>query len=276
MDSEWRAPWGVGGLQDISTFTHDELASGRGRDHLEALLRHGVFRVVESPTSTTQVVRLSTSLALSGVAELHFGSLRDVRVFGRSPGSEIPPDPGLELGTDLSFRHQPPTVVAIQCLRRNGDGGSLLLSDGLSVADALRRTEPAVISGLEACRVLHEERGSRWHFREIRPIVQTGSSGQAVIYLGREKRLAVASDGDMSQLAVTRFKETARRSEFCVNVDFRPGDMMFLDNTRILHGRSPIEGQAKLLLHWQKCYLQLDDFAAVYRRWTEPARTEIR
>ena len=275
MESEWRVPWRVATLQGIRSFTHDELASGGGREHLEVLLRDGVFRVVDCPNSNSQVVRLSTLLASSGVVELHFGSLRDIRIFGRSQNSEILPDAGLELGTDLAFRHQPPTAVAIQCLRRSGDGGNLLLADGLAVADELRRSEPSTMTRLESCRVLHEERAGRWHYRETRPVVHA-LFGQAAFYLGRDKRIAVAADGDMVDLAITRFKETARHDEFCVSVDFRPGEMMFLDNTRVLHGRSSIEGAAKLLLHWQKCYLHLDDFAAEYRRWAEPARTEIR
>jgi gamma-butyrobetaine dioxygenase len=237
-----------------------------GEDDLLALLRPLVeFGFV-------RLTGLGTELA---VTEGLVGRLGPIQVtsYGRmfdivpEPGSEILSQTGVALAphTDEPFRYAPPGIVAFHCVVA-GEGGATILVDGLHVAETLRREDPASFRILATVpQRFHRALPGAFDLAdEAVPIALDAAGSIAGIRFAERSfaPLRLAPDRIAEVLAarramLERIHDPANR----LVLPLRPGDLLFFDNHRVLHGRTAFTGTR----HLRQCSVAREDVHSLLR-----------
>ena len=234
-------------------------------DFLSAFFRHGYVVFRNTPAEVGTVARIADRLGY--IVGQNFGWVFDV---------EAKPSPtdlaytSLELlaHSDEPYRRPVPGIQMLHCIRNEAPGGDSTLVDGLAAAMALADAHPDWHAALVETEVeWRYDMGTdtvvnRGHileydlhgrYRQIRintkldePIVRPGQDLSA-FYDGRRWLTAWANDPAHQ-----------------VTFRLRPGDVMFMDNHRALHGRTafdPTRGHR----HLQGCYIEHDGPDTMFR-----------
>ena len=137
-----------------------------------------------------------------------------------------------ELHTDKSFLKDPPSYLLLQCERKDrGRGGRSIFADAYCAYRQLKKGERERLSRIKvSIRMprhisLQEEVYSESILNETRCRFR----GDLVLNLGRK-------DKDVVKKWLKFMKESA------IHIQLQRGDIAFIDNKRILHGRSPLSG----------------------------------
>lgn len=186
--------------------------------------------------------------------------------------------------TDGTYLEQPPGIQVFHCLKSGKEGGETLLVDGFSAAEQLRNSYPKFFEIL--CRTPIEH-----HYLEG---LSGNSSGERKIYARAMQNLVISLLGDkITQIRYNPYDRAPMRSlrlgedskaenlektvEFyeayekfsqiinsphqALRVMLQPGTVVFLDNFRVLHGRTAFTGSRKIC----GSYLSRDGFLAKAR-----------
>ena len=232
---------------------------------LTSFFRHGYVVLRNTSTEPGTVARVAERLGY--LVGTNFGSTFNVRV-ERQPTDLAFTSIELLAHTDLPYRQPVPGIQMLHCLVNQAPGGDSTLVDGLAAAAALRRASPEMHAAMVKTEldfrydigsdtvvnrgfVLDYDPNGR--FRQIRfntkidePILHSGIDLDA-FYDGRRW---------LTQWLNDRAHQVTFRLE--------PGDVMFMDNHRVLHGRTefdPSQGSR----HLQGCYIEHDGPGTMYR-----------
>jgi alpha-ketoglutarate-dependent taurine dioxygenase len=108
-----------------------------------------------------------------------------------------------------------------------------------------RQRRPATLVHPELGEEVWFNQADQWHWSGAGP----GLGEELVDLLGEDDLPTSCSYGDGSPIALGDLAEVRRVSQECaVRFDWRPGDLMMLDNMRLAHGREPYSGQRRILL----------------------------
>ena len=149
---------------------------------------------------------------------------------------------GGELHTDGPQFDAPPAIMGLYCVHPAEDGGESLLVNGLAVHNALLVEQPALLPALYQPFYFHKKPGARTTRAPIFAF-DAGSGALSVRYLGDYVRSghAVADaplndDARAALDALDRLLADERR--FALRFTLQEGDLLVVDNRRILHGRT--------------------------------------
>ena len=225
---------------------------------LDQYFRHGWFLLRGTPARVGALHEITAPFGR--IAATNFGTLFDVR------STAVPTDlaytaVALSAHTDQPYRRPTPGLQFLHVIRNDAPGGASTVVDGLAAVDDLRRIDP------DGHRVLCE---TVVEFRydigvdvkvDRAPMIDRAPDGR-LRRLRFSPRLDFAPLIDPDVLDVYyRARRTlarllddpARR----VEVDLGPGDVVVVDNHRVLHGRTsfdPTVGDR----HLQGCYIDHD------------------
>lgn len=189
--------------------------------------------------------------ALSWVLGIHVGdplpqnAAGDVLVRVRSEGQDFA-RPGVrayETTAELEFHTDSSDVVALHCLRPARRGGTSTIASSATVHDEMVRCRPDLAALLYApWPSVNPVDGVVSHG----PICARNGAGALFTRYGRKYTdLAPAAGADPltpeQVAALDLYDEITRRPGLALDMDFRPGDVQFLDNHRILHARTAYE-----------------------------------
>jgi gamma-butyrobetaine dioxygenase len=242
---------------------------------LDAFYRYGYVVLRNTPTDEGTVRRVCDRLGyMSGN---NFGWTFDVRADPK-PTDLAYTTIALLAHTDQPYRQPVPGIQLLHCLRNEAPGGDSTLVDGLAAANALAALDPEAHAALvETEMEFRYDMGSdtvvgRGHlleydregrFRQIRlntkldaPILQPGRDLDA-FYRGRRWLTEWLNDPAHQ-----------------VTFRLEPGDVMFMDNLRILHGRTEFDA-SKGVRHLQGAYIDHDGPNTMYRLAVRSMRTEV-
>jgi len=197
----------------------------------------------------------------------NFGALFDVRSTPEASDlayTSIALDPH----TDNPYRFPVPGVQLLHCLVNETAGGLSTLVDAFAVAEALKAREP------RAFRILT---GTAVRFRYTDPGTELTASAapidldvtgkvRAVHFSPRLDFVPLLPPAELSAYYRARraFDHLLRAPEFEIRFLLGPGDLLMMDNCRLLHGRTgfnPAEG----LRYLQGCYIDIDGPRSLYR-----------
>lgn len=160
-----------------------------------------------------------------------------------STTSEITPH------TDATYSHDAPGVLALHCHEYEAVGGGNVLVDGVHVAERLRLESPELHRVLCIVEVPGRYVGDDAHLMARRPPLRyVGDRFEQISYNHHDRAPFWHPEPLMTQIfdglaAIDRIAaDPASRFE----VDLRPGDMILLDNWRVLHGRRAFDGKRKM------------------------------
>ncbi len=238
-------------------------AGGIARDQaelrgcLEAVHRFGVALVHAAPVKPGA---LEAIVALFGhIRETNYGRLFDVRL---QVGAANLAYSGRALGphTDNPYRDPTPGLQLLHCIRADGDGGESTLVDGFAVADLLGRVDPDAHDLLATTEIGFRYRDSGVDLRSRFPVLRLARDGTLaeVRWNTRscepfpfEPGLAEAYYGAYRAFGLLAIDELLVR-----RIRLRPGDVVVMDNLRVLHGRTTIRSPGDR--HLQGCYADRD------------------
>jgi gamma-butyrobetaine dioxygenase len=180
--------------------------------------------------------------------------------------------------TDSCWRQSVNGMTLMHCLEAHPGGGESLLVDGFQVANRLRETAPEAFDLLSNVPLpFAAPVSSQDEWRAMGRVIHCDADGEVmgIRYNGNsihgldlpEHLLRPACE------SLERFEEILYDPELCFRMMLRPGDLLVMDNQRVLHGRTafnPSDGAR----HMQSCIVDRDlfhnRFLALARRLQAP------
>jgi gamma-butyrobetaine dioxygenase len=199
--------------------------------------------------------------------ETNFGPLFEVRsepVATDLAYTSLPLDPH----TDNPYRWPVPGVQLLHCLANETSGGLSTLVDGFAAAEALRARDNEAFKVLTRTPVRFRYRDDTTDLVASAPPIELDAAG-GLLAVHFSPRLDFVPLGPPEALdgyyrARRAFDHLLRSPEFEIRFLLETGDLLMMDNRRLLHGRTgfdPAEG----LRHLQGCYIDIDGPRSLYR-----------
>jgi len=251
-----------GALQErVPTDSYAQLCTDRRalRNWLAAVRRYGFAILTEVPRdsgSLCEVVKL-----FGYVRETNYGRWFEVRA-EVNPTNLAYTNLGLQAHTDNPYRDPVPTLQLLSCLENSVEGGDSIVVDGFMVADQLRRKSPHGFDLLSRHPVRFEYAGSSdVCLRAKRPFIELGPDGEMIAIRFNNRSAAPFVDVPYAEMpdfyiAYRHFAEILEDPDMEVTFKLKPGELFIVDNTRVMHARSPFSGAGKRWL--QGCYADKD------------------
>ncbi len=195
------------------------------------------------------------------VRETNYGRSFGVRTRA-SPSNLADTDLGLQAHTDNPYRDPTPGLQILACLENSVDGGSSVIVDGFKVAERLQAHTPQDITLLSGYCARFEYSGSpRVVLRSKRPILELSPDGELVAVRFNNRSAAAFTDIPFDVMAeyyraYRRMAELVEDPALSVRLRLQPGDLLLMDNLRILHGREAFGSVGDRWL--EGCYADLD------------------
>lgn len=218
----------------------DELDTGRG-----VVLVRGV------PTenySDEDCARIFYGLGLYLGSAMAQNPMGDLLGHVRDEGRDWKADPtarAYQTTSWLPFHTDPGDVVGLLCLRIARTGGLSSIASSIAIHDFLRVERPDLLAALYG-HLYYDSRGQEpvgetpWC---VLPAFETGERGVTSFFV-REYIESAQRFPDVPRLtslqkeALQLFEELSVDDRFRVDMEFRPGDMQFLNNHVALHSRT--------------------------------------
>jgi gamma-butyrobetaine dioxygenase len=199
--------------------------------------------------------------------ETNFGSLFEVRsepVAIDLAYTSLALDPH----TDNPYRWPVPGVQLLHCLVNETSGGLSTLVDGFAAAEALRARDPEAFQLLTRTSVRFRFRDASTELVASAPLIELDAAG-SLLAIHFSPRLDFVPLGPPESLdryyrARRAFDHLLRSPEFEIRFLLESGDLLMMDNRRLLHGRTGFD-TAEGLRHLQGCYIDIDGPRSLYR-----------
>jgi gamma-butyrobetaine dioxygenase len=217
------------------------------------------------PTQPGQILQVASAFGFT--RETNFGELFDVR---STPAAIDLAYTAMALDphTDNPYRWPVPGVQLLHCLLNQTSGGLSTLVDGFAVAEALRRRDPEAFDRMSRTAVRFRYRDAATDLVASAAPIELDVTGrvQAVHFSPRLDFVPLQPPADLEAYYQARraFDRLLRSPEFEFRFLLNAGELVMMDNRRLLHGRTgfdPAEG----LRHLQGCYIDIDGPRSLYR-----------
>ncbi len=232
---------------------------------LDAFFRHGYVVFRNTPVDEGTVARIANRIGY--ISGQNFGWVFDVRA---EPNPTDLAYTTIELlaHTDEPYRIEPPGIQLLHCIANEAPGGDSTLTDGLAAASAIGAEHP------DWHRALSEVEVDFRYDMGTDTVVNRGT----VLQYDRHGRYRGIRFNTKLDTPLPRPGDdldawyAGRRwlTEWCNDpahqVTFRlePGDVMFMDNHRAMHGRTAFDA-SRGRRHLQGCYIEHNGPDTMYR-----------
>ena len=176
---------------------------------------------------------------------IHQRTEDDLLVYVRDQGVD-PDSPlvrGYQTAARLDYHCDSSDVVALLCVRPAASGGVSTIVSSVAVHDELVRRSPSLAA------LLHEQ---WWHDRKsgddlssfFQCSVFAARDGRLFAHYGRAYMESASRHPEIPELsaehvaALDALDELTNSPDFVLNMDFRPGDIQFLNNYTVMHART--------------------------------------
>lgn len=253
---------------------------GRRLELLLQLRDYGIALVRNLPHQPGTVESIAAHLG--PVRNTHFGSLFDIRSrpldqqgtganIGATASNAIAPH------ADEGWRHGPPGISLMHCLRADpGGGGVSVFVDGVAAAETLRSSDPEAYRFLSTVPLsFAAERNPQERFRARARVIATDCEG-VVRGIRINDRTLARPDLDIDNIepayrALRSFYEIILAPENNFEHLLQPGEMALFDNHRVLHARRSFDASAGE--RWiQQLSVDREEFQNRFRQLAESCR----
>ena len=247
-------------LKNIKNFEYQEnfYESKEMHDLLVSFYKFGFVIVKNIPTSKNYIVEFANSI----------GSVRRTN-FGEYFNVKSKPDPNdlaytslaLAPHTDNPYRNPVPCIQILHCIENEVTGGLSTLVDGYTVTEKLKKDFPKYYKILTEIKV-------RFQFIDQSVVLENWAEMIQLDELGEFKQVRFSPRLDFVPLmdkeklelyysARKKISELYNSDDYRIEFKLQPGDLLMMDNYRLLHGRTTYdanEGNRFL----QGCYIDYD------------------
>ena len=242
---------------------------------LVTLIQYGVAIIKGLPVDESTLENVASKIGT--IRNSNFGRIFDVK-YKHNPDSNAYTNQELLLHNDLSTREYIPGLQLLFCMINETDGGFSTLADGFAIADYIRKQDTKMYDLLSDYNVSFANKAKTSDYRIESPIIRHNNKGAVdeirwTCWLRSPLRGSLTEMNDFYE-AQKKFYKLVNNDQFKVEFKLNPGDMICMDNRRILHGRtrfSETHGERWL----RGCYLERDELQSALRvvrrdiRWHE-------
>ncbi|ATJ82543.1 TauD/TfdA family dioxygenase [Halomonas beimenensis] len=253
-----------GDLADPPRASFDEAV--KGDDALLALLddlhRYGFVLVSGVPTDEDGMQGLIDRIG--PLRRTNWGGIADVKSVADAYDLTMT-QRGLEPHTDNPYRDPIPGYIWLHCLTNAADGGDNTLVDGYRAAQLLAERDPAAFDCLTRVSPGFRYRDETTWLESEGPLIELDGQGRVtrVRYSNRTERVEALPAEELARYYAARraFYELITSDELTVHLKLDPGQMLIMDNYRLLHGRRAYE-LAGGVRHLRQGYVDRDSTAS--------------
>ena len=232
---------------------------------LTSFLELGFIIFTGVPTESKTVLKVGS--AFGCVRDTNFGMYFDVRSVPDACDLAYT-SLFLDAHTDNPYRSPVPGVQLLHCLVNETSGGLSTLVDGFAAAEALHDQDPDAFGILARTPVRFRFRDTDTELVRSAPLIELDATwrAEAINFSPRLDYVPLLRPQELAAYFRARqaFDHLLRSPQFEIRFLLESGDLMMMDNRRLLHGRTafdPREG----LRHLQGCYIDLDGPRSLYR-----------
>lgn len=232
------------------------------QEMLEQLHRFGFVLVSGVPTTEDGMQTLIDRVG--PLRRTNWGGIADVKSVANAYDLTMT-QRGLEPHTDNPYRDPIPGYIWLHCISNAADGGDNTLVDGFMAAQQLKQQDPAAFECLTRLAPDFRYLDDDAHLESEGPLIELDSQGvlSRVRYSNRTESIAALEPALLEQYyaARRRFYELVTSDELTVHLKLNPGQMLIMDNYRLLHGRKSyqLEGGVR---HLRQGYVDRDSTAS--------------
>jgi TfdA family taurine catabolism dioxygenase TauD len=170
-------------------------------------------------------------------------------------------------GGPIEFHMDPVDVVGLLCLRAALEGGQSRIASSLAVHNVMLEERPDLLEtlyrGFHCSRRVHGERATEYRI----PVFAPGQNAMESYFLPITIRQAEEEGyplSDRDREAIEHVQSVAARPGIYLDMDFRPGDIQFLNNRVIFHARTDYRDNPDpdLRRHLLRLWLMMPDWQA--------------
>ena len=222
------------------------------------LIRDVGFVVLENvPTKEGQVLKVISELGYT--RETNYGALFEVRT-EVNPNNLAYTNMGLGSHTDNPYRDPLPTVQLLHCLESSTEGGDSVLVDGFKAANVLRQESKEDFDILTSTWINFRFSDTKTDLRSRVPMIELNDNNEIVKvrYNNRSIDTIKLPTNKIRHFykAYRHWSEIIERDDLKIIFKLSKGDLMLLDNTRIMHARTAFSKKGRR--HLQGAYTDLD------------------
>ena len=182
-------------------------------------------------------------------------------------------------GGPIEFHMDPVDVVGLLCIRGALEGGASRIVSSGAVHNLLLAERPDLLAllyrGFYCSRRGHGDEVTGWRV----PVYARGENGVESYFLPITIRQAEEEGRPLDELereALAYIQEVASRPEVFLDMDFRPGDIQFLNNRVILHARTDYRDHPDPALrrHLLRLWLMMSDWPARHETMSVHGKTD--
>lgn len=232
---------------------------------LTQFLQLGFVVFTGVPTKPESIFKVGSLFGFT--RETNFGALFDVRSTAAASDlayTSLPLDPH----TDNPYRDPVPGVQLLHCLVNETSGGLSTLVDGFAAAQALNERDAQAFDLLSSTPVRFRYQDPTTELVASATPIQLDAAGNVVTihFSPRLDFVPLRPPNDLADYYRARraFDWLLRSPEFEIRFLLGAGELLMMDNRRLLHGRTgfdPCEGER----HLQGCYIDIDGPRSLYR-----------
>jgi len=247
-------------LKDIKNFRYQDnfFESKEMHDLLVSFYKYGFVVIKNIPTEDNFIVKFANSIG--SVRRTNFGEFFNVK-FKPNPNDLAYTSLPLAPHTDNPYRNPVPCIQILHCIENNVQGGLSTLVDGFTVTEKLKKDFPKYYKILSEVKV-------RFQFVDQSVVLEDWAEMIRVDENGEFKQVRFSPRLDFVPLldldklelyynARKKISELYNSDKYRIQFKLSPGDLLMMDNYRLLHGRTAYdssEGDRFL----QGCYIDYD------------------
>jgi len=226
-------------------------------DALRLVKDVGFFVLENVPTTKGQVLKVISELGYT--RETNYGALFEVRT-EVNPNNLAYTNMGLGSHTDNPYRDPVPTVQLLHCLESSTEGGDSVLVDGFKAATVLRQESKEDFDILTGTWINFRFSDAKTDLRSRVPMIELNDNNEIVKvrYNNRSIDTIKLPENKIRPFykAYRHWNEIIERDDLKITFKLSEGDLMLIDNTRIMHARTAFSKKGKR--HLQGAYTDLD------------------
>ena len=207
------------------------------------------------------------------IRRTNWGGVADVKAIPNAYDLTMTPR-HLEPHSDNPYRDPVPGYILLHCLENDADGGDSTLVDGYHAAAILRRDDRQCFDTLARTDVTFRYRDETAFLEHHAPLIERNAAGE-VVQIRYNNRTEMIGRLPIDRLeayyaARARFwRLIAPASPLTLSFRLQPGELLMMDNYRLLHGRTGYT-LASGSRHMRQCYMDRDTVSS-RRRLLQPA-----
>ncbi|WP_110668822.1 TauD/TfdA family dioxygenase [Salinicola halophilus] len=237
---ETRTRWDAT-LAEIPETTFDEAVADDAAllAMLEALERFGVVKVRGVPLEDDGMLPLVARLG--PLRHTNWGGVADVKSVVDAFDLTMT-QRGLEPHTDNPYRDPIPGYIWLHCLSNADSGGDSTLADGFQAAARLHESDPDAFDVLTQTPTRFRYVDDDAHLESEGPLIELDARGDIfrVRFSNRTERIPALEPAVLARYYAARqqFFALITAPEMTLTPKLAPGEMLIMDNYRLLHGRT--------------------------------------